>query len=177
MKIIVQEARNSDYNKQRADSILEALRLKRCISLSLDICSICNLNCSFCYVHSGELKNLEGQEGLMDEKLYYKIIGDIADSGYKLKALHFSGWGEPLIQKKLPEMISFAHKSGIAERLILVTNGILMNEDVFEQLLSSGLDEIRISLDTVDRESYIKIKGHDKLQTVLKNIDYAINRL
>lgn len=177
MKIITQEARNSDYNKKRADSLLDALRSKRQISLILEICSLCNLNCNFCELHSGKIKDIKSHEGIMDEKLYYKIIKDIVDLGYKLKALHFHGWGEPLIHKNLPEMINFAHKQNVSEKLILITNGVLMNKDVFEKLLSSGLDEIRISLDTVDREKYIKVKGRDCLQIVLNNIDYAINRL
>jgi radical SAM protein with 4Fe4S-binding SPASM domain len=177
MKIIVQEARNSDYDKKRAASLLEALRSRRQISLILEVCSRCNLNCNFCDLHSGKLKNMEGQEGIMEEKLYYKIIEDIANLGYKLKALHFHGWGEPLIQKKLPEMIGFARQKGVADKLILITNGVLMDEIVFEKLLVSGLDEIRVSLDTVDSEKYIKIKGRDHLQTVLNNIDHAINRI
>lgn len=177
MKIITQEARNSDYIKKRADNLLEALRLKRHISLILEVCSRCNLNCNFCDLHSGKIKDIKKHEGLMDEKLYYKIIKDIADLNYKLKALHFHGWGEPLIHKNLPEMIKYASQQKVSEKLILITNGVLMNKDIFEKLLDSGLDEVRISLDTVDRDNYIKVKGRDYLQKVLDNIDYAINRL
>lgn len=177
MKIITQEARNSDCDKNRADSLLLALRHKKQISLILDICSRCNLNCSFCYFHSSKPQNTKGQEGVMDENLYYKIIEDILKLGYKLKALHFSGWGEPLIQKNISKMINFAHQRGVAEKLVLVTNGVLMDKTIFEQLIASGLDEIRVSLDTADRENYIKMKGRDYLQTVLNNIDYAISRL
>ncbi|MCX6720059.1 MAG: radical SAM protein, partial [Candidatus Staskawiczbacteria bacterium] len=177
MKIITQEARNSDFSKKRADSLLAALREKRQISLILEICSLCNLNCNFCELHSGKIKDIKSHEGLMEEKLYHKIIKDIVNLGYKLKALHFHGWGEPLIHKNLPEMINFAHQQKVSDKLILITNGVLMNRDIFERLLDSGLDEIRVSLDTVDREKYIKVKGRDHLQVVLDNIDYAIQRL
>lgn len=177
MKIITQEARNSDFSKKRENSLLEALRQKRQISLILEVCSRCNLNCNFCDLHSGKLKDISKHEGVMTEELYYKIINDIKNLGYRLKALHFHGWGEPLIHKNLPEMIKFAHQQKVSEKLILITNGILMDKDIFEQILDSGLDEVRISLDTVDREKYIKIKGRDRLTTVLGNIDYAIQRL
>lgn len=177
MKIITQEARDTNNIKKRIESIIESIKLKKQIALIIEICSKCNLSCNFCDLHSNKVKGLDDQKGIMDEKLYYKIIEDISNLGYKLKALHFHGWGEPLIQKKLPEMIHYAYKKGVAEKYVLITNGTLMNEKMFDKLLVSGLDEIRISLDTVDPEQYVKIKGRNLLQRVLYNIDYAISKI
>ena len=177
MEIIIQEARDPNKSEQRATNLINALKFKKQITVFIDVCSICNLKCNFCDVHSGRFKNMEKEKGMMDEKLYYKIINDLSELGYKLKALYFHGWGEPLLQKKLPEMIHHAYEKGVAEEYRLITNGTLMNKDIFEKLLVSGLDEIRISMDTIYPEYYHKVKGRDLINTLLENVDYAISRV
>ena len=177
MELIIQEARDTNKSRERADSIFRSIKFKRQIALIIEVSSMCNLNCNFCDFHSGKFNILTSQKKIMDEQLYYKIIQDISDLGYKLKALHFHGWGEPLLQRNLPEMIHFAYDKSVAEKYILITNGVLMNKSVFEKLLVSGVDEIRVSLDTVNSEKYLKTKGGNFLQKVLDNIDYAISRI
>ncbi len=145
--MIIQEAKDINRVKQRIESLRESLRSKRHIAVTLEVCSKCNLNCSFCDLHSGRLKGVEDQKGIMSEELYQKVVKSISGLGYRLKVLHFQGNGEPLIHKKFPEMVRFAYETGIAEKYVLATNGTLLNEGVFERLLVSGLDEIHVSLD------------------------------
>ena len=161
MKIIKQEARDINKIKQRIKSLIESLKVKQHSTLIIELSSLCNLSCSFCDFHSGKIKNLTDQKGIMDEKLYYKIIDDIVNMGYKFKALYYHGWGEPLIQKNAIKMINYACKKNVANSHILITNGTLMTETAFDEILESGITEIRISLDTVDPDEYIKLKGKD----------------
>lgn len=177
MEIVRQQARDESMSAARAQSIIRSLTSKEHISLIVEICSKCNLTCCFCDLHSGKLQNAEEQKGIMEQALYSKLLDDISALGYKLKVLHFHGMGEPLLQKNLPEMIRSATERNLAESYVLITNGTAMSPEVFDRLLTSGLSEIRVSLDTVDREHYKTIKGKDLLPTVLKNIDYAIATL
>ncbi|MCX5796848.1 MAG: radical SAM protein [Elusimicrobia bacterium] len=175
--VIYQEAKDINKAAQRLQSLIQSLRTKKHIALTVEVCSLCNLHCRFCDLHSGRLKDVENQKGLMREELYQAILKNIANLGYKLKVIHFQGNGEPLLHRNFPEMARMACDMGISERYVLATNGTLMNEGVFDRLLSSGLNEIHVSLDTADPAKYLKVKGKDLSRKVIANIDYAIRRI
>ena len=175
--MLIQEAKDINFVKQRTESLLESLRSKKHIAVTLEVCSLCNLKCSFCDLHSGRLKDVESQKGIMDEELYKKIVDSISNLGYKLKVVHFQGNGEPLIHNKFSEMVRYAYEKNISEKYILATNGVLLDNAILEKLLESSLDEIHVSLDTADSGKYFEVKGRDFSQIVLNNIDHAINRI
>ena len=70
-------------------------------------------------------------------------------------------------------MIKAAKEAG--KNAELITNGLLLNEDMVVRLIDSGLDRIWVSIDSVDLEEYEKIRrGGDYLSlkdnlVVLKN--------
>jgi molybdenum cofactor biosynthesis enzyme MoaA len=53
----------------------------------------------------------------------------------------------------------------------MVTNGSLLDAEKRALLARSSLQEIVFSLNSLDRTSYAKLMGRDKLPTVLENID------
>lgn len=175
--MIIQEAKDPNLSKQRIESLLESLRSKRHITVTIEVCSLCNLKCKFCDLHSGRFKDVEHNKGLMTEVRYKEIIDSIADLGYKLKVVHFQGNGEPLMHNKFSEMVRYAYDKNISEKYVLATNGVLMNNKTFDKLLECGLDEIHVSLDTADPEKYLEFKGRDFSRKVLENIDYAMKRV
>jgi len=89
-----------------------------------------------------------------------------------MKKIKITG-GEPLVRRGVADLI---HKikgiSGI-EAVTLTTNGVLLAEQ-FEQLKTSGLDGINISLDTLDETEFEKIAGVNALPQVLAGIDRVL---
>jgi MoaA/NifB/PqqE/SkfB family radical SAM enzyme len=75
--------------------------------------------------------------------------------------------GEPTLRKDLVEVTDIFLKNGIKPTVI--SNGIL-----FASGLASGIADrvcnMSISLDSLDREEYKKIRGVDALETVMRNI-------
>jgi len=81
------------------------------------------------------------------------------------KAVYFSGGGEPTVNEYFEYAVDLAHDYGLETGLI--TNGII----------SKSWDKmkwVRISLDASDAETYKKIKGVDKFDTIIDNINFAL---
>lgn len=125
--IKLQKSRDSLLLDIRAQNIVTSMKDNHLITIILEPCSVCNLKCNYCNMHSSKT-DVTSQIGVMDMSLYKKILMDISDLDYKLKALHFHGWGEPTMHKNLPEMIRLARDLNIADRYIVITNGTLLKE-------------------------------------------------
>jgi len=136
----------------------EVLPLETPYSLFIDPCNLCNFRCRFCAMQtSGEELNYKKQ--LMPMELYRKIIDDICEFPDKLKMLRISQHGEPLLHPELPEMIRYAKQKGVSEFIEIVTNGSKLNPQLNRQLVESGLDRVRISIEEVSEEGYHQIAG------------------
>jgi MoaA/NifB/PqqE/SkfB family radical SAM enzyme len=76
--------------------------------------------------------------------------------------------GEPLIRRDLPEILEDLAEIGFY--LILITNGTLLTPELSRRFNQLPL-QIAVSLDTLNRERYQKIRGKDQLPQVLRGID------
>lgn len=177
--IYTQSAKDEQNSKERLKNVINAVKTKKLLSLIIEPASICNLACKFCDLHSGRLNNynIEKHKGIMKLELYNLIVNEIDNLNFKFETIFFHGNGEPLLNKNLIEMISIAVNRKISKRYVLFTNGTLMKPDIFDSLMLSGINEINISVDTINHEVYEKLKGKNLLDDVLNNIDYAINRV
>lgn len=134
----------------------------------------CNFRCSYCY-HSfsdeQKKKNNFADKGVMDYNLYTNIIDDISQLPKKIKCLHLTSRGEPLINKKLPDMVRYAKEKDIASRINIVTNGALLTPKLNKDLIESGVDSIKISIQGIRQEDYRNIAGVDiNISSFIKNI-------
>ena len=108
---------------------------------------------------------------------FKKVIDDInfmvQKTGIKLKRLGFYKDGEPLLNKKLEEMIHYAKKQNVADSLYLTTNAALLTPERSLKLIESGLDDIRISVEATSSKEYRRItQTFDDYDTILKNVGF-----
>lgn len=129
--------------------------------LKIDICNVCNYSCIFC----PQAKHV-GKKGNIDDKLCMKIIGDAYWAG--AREICLSSTGEPLLNKKLPEYIRYAKKLGY-EYIFFNTNGLLMTENLAKDLLISGIDSVKFSINGAEKY-YALVHGVDSYQTVIGNL-------
>jgi MoaA/NifB/PqqE/SkfB family radical SAM enzyme len=78
------------------------------------------------------------------------------------------GVGEPMLVKDLPRMIRYLKDRGTY--VLFNTNGTLLQAKKFPSLIESGLDELRVSLDAADRETYLKVRGKDFFQRIVRDV-------
>jgi radical SAM protein with 4Fe4S-binding SPASM domain len=92
--------------------------------------------------------------GYMDFELFKKIIDQVKVYDTHIQLHHF---GDPLMHPKIADFIKYSYDKGI--KINCSVNPILLTKDMSERLIDSGLDRIYVSLDSVDDESYKKIRG------------------
>ena len=164
----------------------DVLPLDMPISLMIDPTNLCNFRCSFC--PTGE-KSLLGEynrpKGVMSFELFEKILNQVNEyqknTVHKIKSLLLYKDGEPLLNKKLPEMITLAKKLNIAKHILVTTNGSFLDEEYSEKLLNSGLDFLRVSVQSLTQESFAKITrtklNYEKIKLNIKKFYELRNKM
>ncbi len=103
----------------------------------------------------------------MDFDLYTKIVDDM--SGNNVFAMNMNVLGEPLIHKRINDMVKYAKQKGIID-VFFHTNAVLLNEKASRALIESGLDRLVISFDSPYKEKYEAVRINAKYDQVLKNV-------
>lgn len=106
----------------------------------VEITNICNMSCSFCHGHKRESRRMNKDE-------FSFVLSALTD---KTKYIYYHLMGEPLTHPQLHEFIKMAGERGY--RSVVTTNGTLLRKRG-EELLSSGLYKVNISVHSFEKES------------------------
>ncbi|MDY0361864.1 MAG: GTP 3',8-cyclase MoaA [Desulforegulaceae bacterium] len=134
--------------------------------LRISVTDRCNLNC--CYCNSSKREFIPHDEILSYEEIIKttKIMSE-----YGIKKVRLTG-GEPLVRKDIDFLVKEINKIEKINEITLTTNGTLLPEYA-KKLKKAGIKRLNISLDTLNSESFIKISGKDKFNSVLDGIKAA----
>lgn len=109
----------------------------------VDPCNRCNAKCSWCPTGSGEARRYVRQQS-MEFGLYEKVIADLAAMPDPIKVLRLYKDGEPLLNRKLADMVCRAGESRRFHQIDTTTNGILLARAT--NLANNYLDKIFVSV-------------------------------
>lgn len=134
----------------------------------------CNFTCEYCYFSvPKEKRGFVTDWPVMKFDLYKKCINELSEFNEKIKVLRFVGMGEPLLHKKIAEMIKYAVDKNVAHRVELLTNGSLLTKQMSDKLIASGLSRLVISLQGLSEEKYRRISKIDiNLKNFIEQIKY-----
>lgn len=138
------------------------------IHIDIESTNFCNLKCSMC-PHA--IENFEMAKGFFDFDLYRKIIDEGAARG--LSSVKLNIRGEPLLNKRLPEMVAYAKQKGILE-VMFNTNGLLLTPDKTRELVAAGLDYLIVSIDGDTKATYDAIRKGGDFDTLVKNLEFFV---
>lgn len=138
---------------------LEAIRERRVLApvhIRIKPTNHCNHDCWYCAYHVDNLQLGEGMDlrDAIPEAKMLEIIDDIVEMG--VRAVTFSGGGEPLIYKPLPECIRRLAAGGV--KVAALTNGSNLKGEMADVFAEYGT-WIRVSLDGWDEASYSHARG------------------
>ena len=85
----------------------------------------------------------------------------------EFEGVTFSG-GEITVYKGYKEVIMHAHQIGL--QVTILSNGILWNEKLVKEL-SQYIDEIQISIDGYDKNSYFNVRQYDGFDKAIKCVE------
>ncbi|MEK6787024.1 MAG: radical SAM protein [Nitrospirota bacterium] len=119
----------------------------------------CNSSCGYC-----NLPLNEGRYEMSREEIRTVFAGLYKDG---LRFVFVQG-GEPLLRRDLPDILQDLVEIGF--RLTLITNGTKLTSRLVQQFDDLSVS-LSISLDTLNRNTYERIRGADQLPTVLAGLD------
>ncbi|MFA4989761.1 MAG: radical SAM/SPASM domain-containing protein [Candidatus Omnitrophota bacterium] len=115
----------------------------------------CNLKCQFCPCGISREKL---KKDFMPFKIFKKIIDDLSGFPDKVKLLRICGNGEPLMNKDIIPLLEYAQKKEVAEKIEMLTNGILLTNELIDRL-PQNLNRIIVSIEGLGPEDYERICG------------------
>jgi MoaA/NifB/PqqE/SkfB family radical SAM enzyme len=130
------------------------------VCLYLEVTNRCNLLCDTCPRTFEELE----PPADMSWSLFTRIVDQVPD----IARVVLHGVGEPMLVRDLPRMIRYLKDRGTY--VLINTNGTLLNPKKFPALIETGLDELRVSLDAADRESYLRVRGKDFFARIVRDV-------
>lgn len=129
-------------------------------SVHIDICSICNFKCTFCFQSNPEAMKEKGYKyGFMNLDLFKKIADDLVQFKHKIRKVKIGLHGEPTLHPELPKMISYMKSKNVTKVIELFTNGSLLNPEFNKEIIDAGLDRMNISVEGLTSEKYKEVTG------------------
>jgi len=143
----------------------------------IDPANACNFRCKFCPTgHPELLRKIQRPTGVMDFNLFKKIINDFKLFPEKLRVLFLHKDGEPLLNPRIGDMMALAKRSEIAPVVWLTTNGALITHERAIEIIESGIDYVRLSVEHVTAEGYLDFtKTYSNYDGLRRNIDFLFN--
>lgn len=141
--------------------------------------NLCNHHCAYCTYGSGDTEEKTANRDdikhtdMIPWLKMQEVIKDMGDMG--LKAVTFSGGGEPLTYPHIKEAVQLIQDNGI--ELSLITNGSLLGGDIAKSFYAARW--IRVSFDSPVPETYAALRGVSEFEfeRVIGNIkNFAINK-
>ena len=130
------------------------------VCLYLEVTNRCNLLCTTCP------RTYEELEPPAD--MSWDLFTSIVDQARGLARAVLHGVGEPMLVADLPKMVGYLKDRGVY--VLFNTNGTVLSERNGRALIDARLDELRVSLDASNRESFKAIRGRDYFGRIIRNV-------
>lgn len=130
----------------------------------MELSNACNHECIFC-AH----QKMKRKVGKINQELAFDLLQQAYDLG--TREVGFYATGEPFLVKELPEYIKKAKEIGYTY-VYLTSNGSLATPEKIREVIDSGLDSIKFSINAPEREMYKFIHGRDDFDKVVEHLKY-----
>ncbi|MFH1167946.1 MAG: radical SAM protein [Pseudomonadota bacterium] len=133
---------------------------------------ICNNRCPMCSLQTMDQEDLavrkkrESENRLMLKQ--YSALFQSLQNG--LQEVNIVGGGEPFMHPECLEIMFEIKRRGLKGSII--TNGALIKENVSRSMIEMGWDQIRISVNAGDRETYKSVNGVDRFELLRANLKH-----
>ena len=135
------------------------------VCLYLEVTNRCNLLCETC---PRTFEDLEPPAD-MSMELFRRIVDQVPD----VRRVVLHGVGEPMLVKHLPDMIRYLKGRGV--HVLFNTNGTLLAPRKHREIIDTGLDELRVSLDAAEAETFLQVRGKDMFDRIVRNVGAFTN--
>ena len=141
------------------EGIIEKYKPKK---LMIEVTNNCNSKCIFC----GNC-NMTRERSFASGKIVKKALEQ--GKAMEISEVGFYTNGEPLLDKNIEKYIEYAKKN-LYDYVYITTNGILANKNRVKALFDSGLDSIKFSINSIEKENYKNMQGVNCFEKVVENL-------
>lgn len=137
----------------------EILPLNTPFNVIIDTSERCNFQCEYCF-RSDSDKNKWGyarENQIMDWDIFERAVEQIGEFPDEVKQISLSGHGEPLCNRKIPDMVRYIKEKGIHSRVSMHTNASLLDKKMIDELTDADIDRIVVSLQGLSDRKYLEI--------------------
>ncbi|MDE2571185.1 MAG: radical SAM protein, partial [bacterium] len=144
----------------------------------------CNAHCPNCPYTPGnsDIRLKYGDASFMSPELFEKIADECGEAGRQGwlpggvgSMLRITGGGEPMLHPAgMTNLIAYAKRAGA--RVYLNSNGSLFKDDDIERLLECNTDNVEISVDAGDRETYAVVRKGLDWENLLRTVRRFVER-
>ena len=134
--------------------------------IRLSITDVCNFKCGYCLPNGYQKDKSDNRTFLAAEEIE-RLAKGLSELG--VCKIRLTG-GEPTVRKDFFDIVKILKSNAGIKKTVITTNGYRLDQ-IANQIVDSGLDGINISIDSLNRETFKKITGHDRLPEILKGIE------
>ena len=133
--------------------------------IRLSITDVCNFKCGYCLPNGYQVDKSDNRKFLHLEEIR-RLARVFSKLG--VQKIRLTG-GEPTVRKDFFEIIKILKNDAGIEKVVITTNGYHLDKKA-KMLVDSGLSGVNISIDSLDRNTFKTITGHDRLPEILRGI-------
>ncbi len=131
--------------------------------VNFDICTFCNHKCTFC--SNSDSRTIKAQISLENFRTVMRSVSKYVE----LDELGLSAKGEVLLNSEFVKIVKSAKHEFRVPYVYISSNGALINEKKALEIIKSGLDSIKFSINALDRNEYKKVHFTDDFDEVIHN--------
>lgn len=134
----------------------------------------CNFKCNYCIFSVDKSKRGFFSDAiLLKLDAYKRCVDDMKQFNSKIKVVRFVGVGEPLLHKRIVDMVRYTVDANVSHKVEILTNGSLLSKKMSADLIDAGLNRMVISIQGTSQEKYFAVCGVKvKIDELVENIKY-----
>ncbi|ELR8729052.1 GTP 3',8-cyclase MoaA [Vibrio vulnificus] len=136
--------------------------------LRLSVTDVCNFKCTYC-LPDGYQPSGQKNSSFLNLAEIRRVVKAFADCG--TSKVRITG-GEPSLRKDFTDIIHTVASTQGIKRVATTTNGYRMEKHIGEWK-EAGLNQINVSVDSLDPRMFHQITGENKFHQVMAGIDRA----
>ena len=140
--------------------------------LEIMVCTICNLNCVYCYANGG---NYYGEEQMLSYEVVDALVRYLKQEQIKVEMVQFFG-GEPALGYKMISYIckKFKENDILVQNYGMVTNFTFLPEELLDDIVKYGIN-LTVSIDgpkeITNEQRISRTQNMDVYDTIVKNLN------
>jgi len=163
----------SELRRAPRVNLADAVPLDYPFTIFIEATNKCNFKCKFCPESFPDYEDIAGGISALQPDDFDIITRNISDltGNRPIKTINFYMMGEPFINPHLTDYLRSLKEKRLVEKLIVTSNGSLLNSGRYQSIIDSGLDYLRVSIyGANDPEQQLNSQSSIPLSKIRSNI-------